>query len=134
LRSSFPGVPYPEDRPFNVLSSGERHRTLLARALIARPPLLILDEPYESLDIPARIALEKLLEAVVTESGMSTVTILHRVEEIPPFATHALLLKNGAVAFSGPVREVITSQTLSDLYNAALRIETFGVRFACFPA
>ncbi|MCE9597742.1 MAG: ATP-binding cassette domain-containing protein [Spirochaetia bacterium] len=120
-------------RPFSVMSSGEQRRTLLLRALIRRPELLILDEPYESLDLRARVDLEKTLMAMVAAGGIATLCAIHRIEEIPPFATHAVLLKQGGVFRAGTVETLITSEILSALYETPLEVSVLKGRFACFP-
>ena len=124
---------FPGDRPFRLLSSGERRKTLLLRVLIARPELLLLDEPYESLDIPSRISLEKSLQNYVQTRRCFTLTIVHRIEEIPVFATHALLIKNGEVFARGPVDEIITSEKLSSLYETPLTIGRKAAHFFWYP-
>ncbi len=121
-----------ESRAFSVMSSGEQRRTLLLRALINSPDLLILDEPFESLDMKARFTLENSLRRLARE--VSTLTALHRVEEIPEHATHALLLKDGRVFAQGPVDDVLRAEILSGLYGLELRLEKSGRRFACWPA
>ena len=108
------------DRPFRLLSSGEQRRVLLLRSLMADPELLLLDEPYESLDIGARILLENMLESYIQSSGAGLIIIVHRLEETPSFTTHSLLLKGGRIEFQGPAPDVLTSANLSRLYDAPL--------------
>ncbi len=124
---------FPSGRPFRLLSAGERRKVLLLRGLMARPGLLILDEPYESLDIPARLELEKILVNHVAAVHLPTVTIVHRIEEVPPFVTHALLVKNGRVFRAGPVADMVQSATLSDLFDTGLEIGRRGTRYYCIP-
>ena len=120
---------YPAERLFRQLSSGERQRVLLMRSLMSEPQLLILDEAYNNLDIRGRLLLEKLLAQILTGSGVSniarpqaSINILHRLEEIPPYATHALLLQNGKTLAAGRLAQVLTSAHISELYTAALRV------------
>lgn len=131
LGTAFPPS-YPPDRPFCLLSSGERRKTLLLRALFGRPDVLLLDEPYESLDLGSRMMLEELLVQKTTTDALPTVTILHRMEEIPVFATHAFLLKEGRVLHQGPIEECIQNEMLSKLYDTPVRVIREGRRFACF--
>ncbi len=124
---------FPPERLFQKLSSGERRKVLLLRLFMARPEFLLLDEPYESLDIPSRIELERMLADHVLSEATPTLTILHRVEEIPAFATHAILIKAGRVFARGPLDALLNSQTLSDLYETALKLGRDGGRFYCVP-
>jgi iron complex transport system ATP-binding protein len=97
-----------------VLSQGERGRTLIARALIGDPDLVILDEPATGLDLAAR---EQLLAAMDglrrTHRELASVLVTHHIEEIPASTTHALLLREGRIIAQGPVRSVLTSEAIS---------------------
>lgn len=109
-------------RRWGVLSQGERQRVLIARALMARPRLLILDEPCAGLDPVAREAFLERMEAFAREPrGPGLVLVTHHVEEITPAFTHALLLRGGRVTAAGPREETITAARLG---------ETFGARVA----
>lgn len=119
-------------RAFALLSAGERRKILLLRALIARPPLLILDEPFESLDLAARFELEQLLDEY-RAAGLQMVMILHRLEEVPPFLSHALLLKAGIALESGPIESALTSERLTELYKWPLRIHRLAGRYSVVP-
>jgi iron complex transport system ATP-binding protein len=110
-------------REWAYLSQGERQRVLIARALMARPRLLILDEPCAGLDPVAR---EKFLRFVETlarrRAAPSLVLVTHHVEEITPAFTHALLLRAGRVLAAGPRNQVLTSGNLSAAFGTALRL------------
>ncbi len=84
------------DRRFALLSRGEQQRVLLARALVTRPRLLLLDEPTAGLDLPGREAfLERLDELARADPGLTTVQVSHHLEELATSVTHALLLRGG---------------------------------------
>ncbi|MBN1294851.1 MAG: ABC transporter ATP-binding protein [Candidatus Latescibacteria bacterium] len=100
--------------PYGALSFGERQRALIGRALMAVPQLLILDEPCEGLDMNARELILNRLDALAADpAGPAMLLVTHRVEEIPPGFTHALILKDGRILASGLKHEVITSGNLS---------------------
>jgi iron complex transport system ATP-binding protein len=111
------------ERPLRNCSHGERTRTLIARALVARPPLLLLDEPGSGLDLPGR---ETLLEALATlardEPHLATVLTTHHLEELPSSTTHGLLIRNGAVIAMGAVDRVITDEPLSKCFGLDTRV------------
>ncbi|MHB9029050.1 MAG: ABC transporter ATP-binding protein, partial [Candidatus Latescibacterota bacterium] len=103
------------DRPYGVLSFGERQRALIGRALMPEPRILILDEPCEGLDMHARETLLHRLDALISApDGPSLMMVTHRVEEIPPGVTHALVLKEGRVLATGEKHATITSAKLSE--------------------
>ena len=133
----FVRLAYLADREWAYLSQGERQRVLIARALMARPRLLILDEPCAGLDPVARQNflgfIEKLARAhrvrargEPVESVEGLVLVTHHVEEITPAFTHALLLRAGRVVAAGPRRAVLTSATLSATFGTRLRLVRRG--------
>ena len=103
---------------YGVLSQGEKQRVMIARALVTKPELLILDEPCAGLDPGSR---ERLVADVdrlcAQEDGPTLILVSHHVEEIPTHATHGLLLKQGRVLAAGPLDEVLTEERLSELYD-----------------
>jgi iron complex transport system ATP-binding protein len=111
-------------RQFVTLSQGERQRVLLARALMTRPALLLLDEPAAGLDMPAREQLVDRLAALVGDPSAPTmILVTHHVEEIPPGISHALLLRDGLVVASGPLPETLTAETMSVAYGLDVVLE-----------
>lgn len=100
-------------RRFATGSQGERQRILLARALFPVPELLILDEPASGLDLPSRELLLEAIEALGSDGVVpTTVLATHHLEEVPPSATHAALLRAGRLVAAGPIREVLTAGRL----------------------
>jgi len=116
---------------FASCSQGERRRILLARALMRRPPLLLLDEPADGLDLPGR---EALLAALATLAGErpapAVVLVTHHLEELPATTTHALLLKSGRAVASGPAPAVLADQPLSDCFGVPVTVSRAGGRWA----
>jgi iron complex transport system ATP-binding protein len=106
------------DRPFDVISEGERQRVLLARAMVTSPGLLVLDEPFAGLDLGARERLLlRLREVFADSSAPPVVLVTHHAEEIPPETTHVLLLRNGRVVAAGATGDVLTSQHVSKAFD-----------------
>jgi len=120
----FVGLARIAGREWAYLSQGERQRVLIARALMARPQLLILDEPCAGLDPVAR---EKFLQFVNQlarhRRAPALVLVTHHVEEIMPRFSHVLLLRAGRVLAAGTRRAVLTSANLSAAFNAPLRLD-----------
>ena len=118
------------NRPWAVLSQGERQRTLIARALIAEPRLLILDEPCAGLDPVAREHFLAFIERLGRErQGPAIVLVTHHVEEITPAFTNVLLLSRGAISAAGPLRSTLTSKTMAAAFDAPLRLVRRRGRF-----
>ena len=111
------------DRDWAVLSQGERQRVLTGRALMAKPELLILDEPCAGLDPVARDRFVHFMQRLASQKrGPAVVLVTHHLEEIPPACTHVLALHKGAVLTAGPITEVITNSTISKLFGAAATV------------
>lgn len=102
-------------RPWLVLSQGERQRVLIGRALMARPRLLILDEPCAGLDPAAREHFLQFLQRIGRRQDAPTlVFVTHHVEEIMPVFSHVLILKNGHVLAAGPKTKMLNGKLLSE--------------------
>ena len=119
------------DRRWEVLSQGERQRVLIGRALMARPRLLILDEPCAGLDPVAREHFLAFVQRLGSRRGApALIFVTHHVEEIVPVFTHALLLRRGRVLASGEKRVVLNSANLSKTFDAPLRLTQKGGRYS----
>ena len=118
------GVDHLAEREFGTLSEGERKRVLAARALMADPELLLLDEPAAGLDLGGREdLLGRLSTLAVDPAAPTTLLVTHHVEEIPPDFSHVLLLRGGRVVVAGPIGEVLTAQALSKTFGMPLALE-----------
>jgi len=117
-------------KPWQILSQGERQRVLIARALMARPKLLLLDEPCAGLDPVARERFLAFLQNLGSRKATAPmVLVTHHVEEILPVFTHALVLREGRVLCSGPIRKTIDEQTLREAFGGPVRLARRGGRF-----
>ena len=117
------GVAHFAAREFGTLSSGERQRVLLARTLLGKPGVILLDEPSAGLDLGGREDLVRSLADLATDpSSPPVVFVTHHVEEIPPGFTHMLLLREGRIVGCGPLHETLTEDALSELFGLALRL------------
>ena len=112
------GVADVGDRPFGVISEGERQQVLLARALMSNPELLLLDEPFAGLDLGARERLLlRLADLAADLSNPPIVLVTHHCEEIPPGFTHGGLVSDGELVASGRLPEVVSSALVSACFG-----------------
>lgn len=118
------GLAHLIERRVGNLSEGERKRVQIARALMADPELLLLDEPAAGLDVAGREDLVARLASLAEDpASPSLILVTHHVEEIPPNFTHALLLSGGRVSAMGLIDEVIKSEPMSDAFGVRLSVE-----------
>jgi len=124
------GVGFAAERAYGSLSSGERQRVLLARALMGEPDLILLDEPSAALDLAGRESLVDRLDALARDPDAAPVVLVtHHVEEIPPSFTHLLMLRHGRVLHSGPLPAILDDANLSECFDMALTVTRDRGRF-----
>lgn len=121
------GLAHVGEHQFGSLSSGERQRCLLARALMVDPELLVLDEPNAGLDLGGREELIASLDAIAAEPGAPAVVLVtHHVEEIPASFDHLLLMRKARVLTSGDLSSTLSSETLSTAFDMEVQLSTSG--------
>lgn len=116
-------------RTYQTLSQGERQKVLIARALMAQPKLLILDEPCTGLDLISREQVLVMIEHITKQSNAPTlIYVTHHIEEILPCFTHTLLLRAGEIYKAGPTTELLTSSQLSDFFQTTITMQEIDQR------
>lgn len=124
------GVSDMAPREFATLSDGEKKRVLIARALMARPDLLLLDEPGTGLDLGAR---ERLIASLSVMAGyehsLTVILVTHHVEEIPPGFDRMIILADGRVVVSGAISETLTGENLTEIYGMPLEVASSNGRY-----
>lgn len=119
-----------EKKKFSELSNGEQQKVLIGRALMADPKLLILDEPCINLDLGSRESFLKVVENICKEKNdLTVIFITHRLEEITPSFTHALILKEGKILNKGPINEILVDKIISEAFNVNVKIEKSNGRY-----
>jgi iron complex transport system ATP-binding protein len=112
------------ERPFGVLSDGERQQVMLARALMSAPALLLLDEPCAGLDMGGRERLLTRLTGLAEDPAAPPIVLVtHHVEEIPEGFTHVLLLRGGRTVVAGPISSALSVDSLSDCFGLRLQLK-----------
>lgn len=123
------------DRTFGTLSDGEQKRVQIARAVMTDPELLLLDEPTASLDLGAREELLTLLGGYAqAPTTPAMIMVTHHVEEIPLGFTHVLLIADGRIVASGPVRETLTAEALTETFGVPILLTEHDGRYAARAA
>lgn len=100
-------------RRFDTLSGGEKQRVLMARALAQQAPLLVLDEPTNHLDVRHQFELMELVRTL----GLTTLAALHDLQLAAHYCSRLYLLQGGALVAQGPPAEVLTPQTIANVYG-----------------
>ncbi len=117
------GIGYLADRPFGVISGGERQLTLIARALAQETPILVLDEPTASLDYGNQVRILQTIHRLAAQ-GLAILMTSHFPDHAFSTATAVALMKGGRIVASGPPDTVISDRSLSDLYGVPVRVLT----------
>lgn len=118
------GIDDLSQHPFSSASDGERQQVLLARLMMGRPELLLLDEPFAGLDLGARERLVTRLSSIACDSTMPPlVLVTHHTEEIPRGTTHVALMRAGTFVVRGPIEEVMCSSNISLAFETAIAVE-----------
>jgi ABC-type Mn2+/Zn2+ transport system ATPase subunit len=120
-------------RPLGHLSGGERQKISLARAIIQRPEILLLDEPTSNLDIAVQTEVLNLIADIYERESMAILFVTHDFSIFPKCMKRAVLMNHGQVVFAGGVDDALTGPMLSRLFDFPL--ETFernGRRFVSF--
>jgi iron complex transport system ATP-binding protein len=118
------------DRRVSVCSQGERARARLARALVASPSLLLLDEPAAGLDLPGRADLLGAMEIAATAAPeLASVVVAHHLEELPATTTHVALIRDGRLLAQGDVSLLGDARALSDCFGRNVRAFTVEGRW-----
>jgi iron complex transport system ATP-binding protein len=118
-------------REWRVLSQGERQRVLIGRALMAKPRVLILDEPCAGLDPAAREHFLQFLQRLGRRPDSPTlILVTHHVEEIMPVFSHVLILKNGEILGAGKKPATLSAKILSQTFGAKVKLQSKAGRYA----
>jgi len=118
--------------PLNRMSSGQQRRCLLARALVHDPKTLILDEPTTGLDFAASFDYLQRIRKLA-EAGRNIVLVTHHLNEIPPEVDRVILLQEGRIVADGSKAEVLSGETLSDVYETPIRVAEVDGYYLAYP-
>ncbi|MCT6925620.1 ABC transporter ATP-binding protein [Metasolibacillus sp.] len=117
------GIRHLANTSFEFLSQGERQRVQIARALMAKPKLLILDEPCTGLDLIERENLLHIIAQIAQQEDVTLIYVTHHVEEILPCFSHTLLMRGGQVFAQGERANLLTEQCLSEFFQHPVAVQ-----------
>ena len=120
------------NQEFSTLSDGQKRRGMIARALVYKPKLLVLDEPFCNLDIKSNLILNKTLINLINNS-VNVIYVTHSLETILPKTNRVLLIKDGKIINDGTPDELINSQILSELFNISIKVVKHGKYWRSLP-
>jgi iron complex transport system ATP-binding protein len=120
------GGAYLRDRLVGEMSAGEKRRVMIARALVHRPEMLLLDEPSNALDLSAQRELREILRKVATGSGSrkgtGVIMVTHHLADILPEMDRVVMMRAGRIVGDGPKRELLQANPLQELFGVPLEV------------
>jgi iron complex transport system ATP-binding protein len=109
------------DKLVGQMSAGEQRRIMIARALVHRPEMLLLDEPSNALDLAAQRELRDALR-VVAQQGTGIIMVTHHLADILPEIDRVIMMRSGRIVADGPRRDLITVKQLRDLFGVEVTL------------
>ncbi len=113
------------DRPLNALSGGQKQRTLIARALVGEPNVLVLDEPTNGMDLVATTQILGLVRELHERDGLTVLMVSHALNEVANYVERIALVVNGGFRI-GTVDEIMSEATLSAMYGIPVEVDSFN--------
>lgn len=110
-----------EKKPVGEMSAGEVRRTMIARALVHKPQMLLLDEPSNALDLAAQRELRDALRGVA-QQGTGILMVTHHLADILPEIERVILMRDGRIFADGPRHELLRPNVLSELFGVPVEI------------
>jgi ABC-type cobalamin/Fe3+-siderophores transport system ATPase subunit len=120
-------------RAYASLSGGEQRKTLIAKAMVQQPEILMLDEPTANLDLFWREQIVKTLDELYAATQRTILLVCHELENIPSCCRRLLVLRAGGVIADGPPDAILTRRLVQDLYGPGLQLLHQGGRYIVAP-
>ena len=115
------GVQHLQDRPLNMLSSGERQRVLIAKAYVQQPRLMLVDEPTSHLDMKYKLEVMEYLSAMV-KKDMTVIVAEHDISLMARYCEECIIMKKGEIFAIGDPKEVITEELIQQVYEVSASV------------
>jgi iron complex transport system ATP-binding protein len=108
-------------KPVGEMSAGEMRRIMIARALVHRPEMLLLDEPSNALDLRAQRDLRETLRRLVGQ-GSGLLLVTHHLPDVLPEIDRVIMMRDGRIFADGPKRELLTADRLGELFGRPIDV------------
>lgn len=115
------GIHHLQDRPLNMLSSGERQRTMIAKAYVQEPRLMLVDEPTSHLDMRYKLEVMEYLTAMVRKD-MTILVAEHDISLMARYCDVCIIMKGGSIVGIGKPKEIITSKLIEEVYEVSASV------------
>jgi ABC-type Mn2+/Zn2+ transport system ATPase subunit len=112
-------------QPLSALSGGQKQRTLIARALVGKPNVLVLDEPTTGMDLVANTQILGLVRELHDRDRLTVLMVSHALNEVANYVERIALVTEGRFRI-GPIDEILGEQVLSDLYGIPVEVASVG--------
>ncbi|HXK87027.1 MAG: ABC transporter ATP-binding protein [Phycisphaerae bacterium] len=119
---------------YGAISGGEQRRTLIARAMVQEPELLLLDEPTANLDLGGRERLVSIVEELYRQNSLTVLLVCHELEVLPACCGRLILLGDGQLTADGSPDQVLSERRVESLYGPSLTVLCRQGRYAIVPA
>lgn len=117
------GMLHKQNESFEILSGGEKQRVLIARAIVQKPQLLIMDEPTSHLDVKYQIQIMNLAKSL----GITVLASFHDLNLASAMCEQLLVLKKGQLVATGTPEDVITAELLADVFDVKANVEVSAI-------
>ena len=118
------GIAHLADYPLVDLSGGQKQRTLIARALVGEPNILVLDEPTNGMDLVATTQILGLVRELHDRDGLTVLMVSHALNEVANYVERIALVVEGGFRI-GTTEEIMTEEALSQMYGIPVEVDSF---------
>ena len=116
------GISHLADQQLGALSGGQKQRTLIARALVGKPDILVLDEPTNGMDLVSTTQILSLVRDLHEQRHMTVLMVSHALNEVANYVNRIALTMQGAFRI-GSVEEIVTEETLTTMYGLPVEVD-----------
>ena len=108
-------------RNYRELSGGQKQRTLIARAMVSEPGVLILDEPVEGMDVQGEISIMELIKGLHAEYSLTVILVCHDLNIVANYVKTLSIIHNNTLKL-GPVDSMLNEETVAKVYGTQVKI------------